>query len=98
GGMGGPATRRFRRETDGRTVFELLGTGSLAVVPPSLHSSGELRTWDEDGEDAVVEFGELYASLLALAAYLGAGAAGGRTHRKEVCAAPDDESGLPPVE
>ena len=63
---GGVKTVRFK-DTAGRTIVELRGTGCQTVVPPSLHPSGEAHRWEEDGEPANVPADELFARVRALA-------------------------------
>ena len=67
-GHPGPRTLSFR-SSDNSEVIRLIGTGGQAVVPPSLHSSGELREWDGGvrGEPAVVEFPPLLKAVRRLA-------------------------------
>jgi putative DNA primase/helicase len=49
------------------------GKGACSMVPPSVHKSGELITWDQEGVATTVEGGELKkrAALLAAASLLG---------------------------
>jgi P4 family phage/plasmid primase-like protien len=71
GGIGGPRTKRFRHGETGETIVELLGTGGQAVVPPSLHISGERRIWDENGEPVELRMADLMDAVRALAAECG---------------------------
>jgi P4 family phage/plasmid primase-like protien len=59
-------------------AVEFRGTGSQAVVPPSTHSSGEVREWEgsEIGEPARIECQALYDAVERLALACGAYAAG----------------------
>ncbi|HEY7330176.1 MAG TPA: phage/plasmid primase, P4 family [Gemmataceae bacterium] len=71
GGMGGPKTKHFRHAENGQNILDFLGTGGQAVVPPSLHGSGERRVWDEDGEPAILPMMELWEAVCRLAAACG---------------------------
>jgi len=44
-----PRTKRYKLSGDGddRSVVELLSTGTQSLVPPSVHESGEVRSWDK---------------------------------------------------
>jgi hypothetical protein len=50
-------------------VLKLLGTGNQAVVPPSLHPSGQRRRWDQGrrGPAVTYDFGELVEAVEKLA-------------------------------
>jgi hypothetical protein len=65
GGIGGPKTKRYAG------VLDVQGTGAQVACPPSLHHSGEQRTWDECGEPAVIDAAELYGYCEDLAAACG---------------------------
>lgn len=73
-GHTGPRTRSFRN-THGREILRLLGTGGQLVCPPSLHPSGERRSWDTPkglpGRPAVVLYGDLRAAVERLAKVCG---------------------------
>jgi hypothetical protein len=64
-----------RRESDAgnSTIVELRQDGHQTVVPPSLHDSGELYGWDEEGEPANADASDLFQRVhnLAAAALLG---------------------------
>lgn len=64
-----PKTNRPR---NGETLVELRGTGGQTVVPPSTHPSGEVLTWESDGDPAEVAYDELRDAVnrLAMAAWL----------------------------
>lgn len=66
-GHPGPRTIPFCA-ADGSELVRLIGTGGQAVVPPSLHSSGEHREWDggRRGEPAVVKFKTLLKAVRRL--------------------------------
>lgn len=77
GGIGGPATKRFRCP-EGKSLVEIIGTGQQAVAPPSVWRSrdgklAEGRCWDEDGEPATVDCLMLYRSIAEVAARFGYG-------------------------
>jgi P4 family phage/plasmid primase-like protien len=62
GGIGGPWLKRFRPHVD------FLGTGGQAAVPPSLHSSGEVREWENPGaEPATIPMSTLWDATRQLA-------------------------------
>ncbi len=52
------ATKKFRHKALGMVV-EFRSTGTQTVVYPSLHPCGDLYVWDEYGEPATVDPGEL---------------------------------------
>jgi hypothetical protein len=73
GGIGGPRTRLFKPKGRPGTLVEFRGTGSQAVVPPSIWTSKdgdrrEHREWDRFGEPAVVDCQELFDCVCRLAA------------------------------
>lgn len=78
GGVGGPRTRQFYRG-DGREramVVEFRGTGSQAVVPPSIWTSAdgtrqEQRLWHAFDGPCVLDTRELYECVCRLAAACG---------------------------
>jgi hypothetical protein len=94
GGMGGPATKRFAG------ILDLQGTGAMCVVPPSLHPSGERRSWcdrdgkhiDEPGEPTTLPFTTLWEAVCKLATACGWKPPEPRRHQsrpaKEPAAAP----------
>jgi hypothetical protein len=96
-GMGGPRTAQFARKPRGMVV-EFRGTGSQAVVPPSLWTSGdgsrqERRVWHSFGEPAVLGCVELLEAVARFAA-----AFGGRNSRWEARAQPRGRRRRPPKE
>src|SRR5262249_51374827 len=73
GGIGGPRTRLFKPKDRPGTLVEFRGTGSQAVVPPSIWTGKdgdrwEHREWDRFGEPAVVDCQELFDCVCRLAA------------------------------
>jgi hypothetical protein len=75
GGFGGPSTRRFRTPAK-NVIIEFHGTGTQAVVPPSLwtNQSGdqqEHREWDIFEEPATIDCQELFDSVTRLAVACG---------------------------
>lgn len=73
GGIGGLKTRHFKG-------IDLLGTGSLAVVPPSLHrASGERRVWETYGPPRLIPAEDLVAAVTELFR------ACGETENREPC-------------
>src|SRR5262249_25652271 len=73
-GHAGPKTVRGYRMPDGRNALDVQGTGAIAVCPPSLHSSGEVRGWlgGSPGEPSEIEYPVLLAAVNALAQAIGA--------------------------
>jgi len=55
------------RDPDGTTLIELRSTGCQTIVPPSIHPSGELLTWEREGEPAGVTAPELRAAVAKVA-------------------------------
>lgn len=47
-------------------IVELRSTGLQTVAPGSVHESGEVVRWDDEGEPALIDPGALLASLVAL--------------------------------
>jgi AAA domain len=71
-GIGGPWKKHFHRDKScptrpGRNLIDFLGTGGQAVVPPSVHDSGEVRYWDQDGDPAIIRMNVLWESVCNLA-------------------------------
>ena len=66
GGIGGPRTLHFC--TAG---IDMLGTGSVVVVPPSTHPSGERWFWHTFGVPPVIPFVELLEAVERLVAACG---------------------------
>lgn len=68
-GHHGPRKLQFIGPDD-ELLVELLGTGQQAAVPPSRHTSGEVREWvgGRRGDPALVMWPELVAAVEALAA------------------------------
>jgi P4 family phage/plasmid primase-like protien len=66
GGIGGPPNKHFLTQ-EGKGGIDFLGTGSCVVAPPSMHPTGEQRTWDIEGEPAIVDFVELWGAVCRLA-------------------------------
>jgi hypothetical protein len=64
------ATRQYR-DTNGKMVLELRSTGTQTIWPPSV-ADEKRRAWDQEGEPARIEAGELVlrAGRLAAAALL----------------------------
>jgi hypothetical protein len=60
-------TTRYR-DPDGSTLVELRGTGAQTIVPPSVHPSGELLSWESDGEPACVKTEALHRAVAHVAA------------------------------
>ncbi len=48
-----PKTTAFK-DSDGATLLEIRADGHQTMLPPSEHPSGELVTWDRDGDPAAV--------------------------------------------
>lgn len=75
-GHPGPFKKRFTHRGTRECVLDFLGTGGQCVVPPSLHDSGERRTWDGAGgtklRPAVVDFMRLWQATCDLATACGA--------------------------
>jgi hypothetical protein len=99
GGIGGPRTKQFK-SADGQMLVEFRGTGSQAVVPPSVWTSrdgkpSEQRVWDCFGEPAVVDCQELFDCVERLAVAHGhvrpklAGKGRGRGSKKDGHPLPD---------
>lgn len=69
-GHPGPRTRCFR-DSDGREILRVAGTGCQLVCPPSLHPSGERRAWGtpdgRPGRPAVVLYGDFLSAVERLA-------------------------------
>lgn len=66
-------TTRFRdptlTKTDGRAMLvELRSTGSQTLVPPSVHPTGDLLSWDSDREPFNVAAGDLEHAVGSVAA------------------------------
>lgn len=64
----GPFKKGFNLADDSRAI-DFIGTGGMAVCPPSLHPSGEPREWEggERGDPAVVPFADLWRAVCRLA-------------------------------
>jgi hypothetical protein len=60
-------TTRYR-DPDGSTLVELRSTGCQTIVPPSMHPSGELITWDSDGGPAHTDADSLQRAVARVAA------------------------------
>jgi putative DNA primase/helicase len=71
GGIGGPWKKGFNRASDRLRVIDFLGTGGHAVVPPSIHKSGEQRIWCGVGDPAIVPMVELWDAVTKLAKHCG---------------------------
>lgn len=61
-------TRRFADPVTKMVLAELRGDGAQTMVPPSTHPSGEVLTWDRDGDPAEVDPGTLVTAVKQLAA------------------------------
>lgn len=66
---GGVWSRSFKR--DNAEILGFKGTGTQAVVPPSLHPSGERREWQACGAPAEVPFMDLWSAVLRVATECG---------------------------
>ena len=55
-------------DTDGQCLVELRSTGQQAVIPPSIHPSGEEVYWEQRGDAAIVQGPQLLWSVAHLAA------------------------------
>jgi putative DNA primase/helicase len=68
----GPKATSMRLR-DGKVAIDFLGTGRVAVAPPSLHPSGERREWEGGvrGDPAKVDYLTLMDSVCALAKEVG---------------------------
>ncbi|MGE0545073.1 MAG: bifunctional DNA primase/polymerase [Dehalococcoidia bacterium] len=53
---------------DNRMIVELRSTGGQTMIPPSIHPSGELLAWEEDGDPAEVDWAVLQQAVQHLAA------------------------------
>lgn len=84
-GHPGPRKRQFRGPA-GEVLIDFLGTGSVVVCPPSVHPSGEVRSWagGEPGEPAVVRFPELWEATNRLAIACGWVPPTSRTRRPDM--------------
>lgn len=60
-------TTRYR-DPHGATLIELRSTGAQTIVPPSTHPSGEVLTWESDGEPARVDATTLRRAVARVAA------------------------------
>jgi hypothetical protein len=68
--VGRAPTIKFSDPITGTSLLELRGDGGLQTVfPGSVHPSGELIEWAEDGEPATVEYAALVAAARRLAAF-----------------------------
>ena len=67
-GHPGPRTISFR-DREGEELIRLIGTGGQAVVPPSLHTSGARREWENGlrDEPTILKFKVLLKALRRLA-------------------------------
>lgn len=57
----------FKDDPDGACIAELRSTGLQTVFPPSIHPSGEIITWHEEGEPARVAYDALRAAVAKIA-------------------------------
>jgi P4 family phage/plasmid primase-like protien len=64
-----PKTKRYKipGEGDDNSVVEILATGTQALVPPSLHESGEARQWYQDRPSYEVDGEELLEGIADVA-------------------------------
>lgn len=60
-------TTKYQDPVNGAMIAEVRGTGTQTLWPGSTHPSGELYTWDEDGEPAEVDPDELLRATGRLA-------------------------------
>lgn len=69
----GPVKKSFRNGKKNKAIMDFIGTGGVAVAPPSMHPLGEIRAWvgGTPGEPAVVAFAELWDAVCALATACG---------------------------
>jgi hypothetical protein len=67
-GMGGPRIKHFA-DANKKEILAFLGTGAQAACPPSVHESGEVRSWEggTPGEPALIDCEMLYSSARLLA-------------------------------
>lgn len=71
----GPFKRQLKHATTGEVLIDFQGSGGQAVVPPSVHDSGEVREWSPGHgieNAAEVPFEKLWDAVEALAAACGA--------------------------
>ncbi len=71
----GPAKRGFTHAVTGERIIDFQGSGGQAVVPPSIHHSGEQRRWEPGcsiSQIATVPFCELWDAVCQLAEAAGA--------------------------
>jgi RecA-family ATPase len=61
-------TVKFKDPLTGKMLVELRGDGCQTVFPRSIHESGELIEWADDGEPAVIDYATLLAATTLLAA------------------------------
>lgn len=57
----------FKDDPEGACIAELRSTGLQTVFPPSIHPSGEVVTWHEEGEPARVAYDALRAAVAKIA-------------------------------
>ena len=62
-----PAPKKFT-DVDGTCLLELRSTAQQTVVPPSIHPSGEIIVWEQNGEPASVDGDALRTSVARIAA------------------------------
>ncbi len=59
-------TKAFK-DIDGTVLIEIRADGGQTVVPPSIHSSGDLLVWERDGAPATVALDDLVHTVRATA-------------------------------
>jgi len=62
-----PPTRQYR-DLNGTMLVELRSTGGQTLIPPSVHPSGEVSTWDAEGAPAEVDADILQIKVACVAA------------------------------
>ncbi len=55
-------------DVDGSCLVEIRSTGQQTVVPPSIHPSGEIISWENEGEPSLIAGAEIRKAVAQLAA------------------------------